>query len=392
MAKRGWLERTVGDYLPRGLALGDREQLRFLTGARDPVRYLDTPRSALPLWLPFQLFALDYAEDIVLETSHPAWSMHELARVEYGEESFWIAKDSDANGVQTVTADLEAIESWLPEIAVPRRRDELRVDDRSSDTRLELSFRYRNALGEAVAVDFSSPRPRRLERWRNGSTFDHSQQAVSAVIDISRKQMTGIRGDVSYDGRCYPLRRVLGLVPVRALLHQTQIGFVRASARISPCTTDDGGDALRIERPIDGESWPTRGRQEALLSVDGRRTTLSWSSGPTSYAYEFVDAELWRVRAFCVPPMGAAPSAELRLSAPLPDLRRPFDGVVSRRFLLFVNGLCHGYGRMSAKASDDGAELAITPIAPRWFQARPMQSRLTVRGDRLELRCERTPC
>ena len=39
-----------------------------------------------------------------------------------GERSLWIAKDSDAYGVQTVTADLDDLRAWLPEVPAPRRQ------------------------------------------------------------------------------------------------------------------------------------------------------------------------------------------------------------------------------------------------------------------------------
>lgn len=390
MPRRGWFERTIGDYLPRGEALGTRDRAAFLAGARAPIRYSSEPRSSLPAFIPFQLFGLEYAEDIVIETQHPHWTMHELARVEHEGRSFWIAKDSDPSGVQTVTADLEAIESWLPEIPVLRRRGPLQVVERSSAERLDVELAYTNPLGERTEVRFSSPRPRRDELLRNGSTFDHSQQIAAVVLDISRKQLVGVEASVRYDGREIPVRRAIGLVPVKALLQQTQAGFVTTSARISSEPSKGATpQILRIARPLAGVEWPTRADQPLQIVPFTNGCSLRWTSGPCRYEYDFVAGELWRAAVVRASAPSATPLVELQLSVPLPDLRRRFEGSIARRFVLLVNGLCQGYGRLRASTSEDGAELSIEPLRPSWFRARPLCCRIEAAADGQTLVCER---
>ena len=183
--------------------------------------------------------------------------------------------------------------------------------------------------------------------------------------------------------------QLMGVVPIKALLRRTQVGFVTTSARISLPPIEEPRETLQIERPIGDEAWPTSASLRAQIVERANGCSIRWVSGPTTYEYDFVAGELWRAAARIDSAMSAPAAIELRFSAPLPDLRRAFAGVVSRRFLMLVNGLCHGYGKMNATTTPDGAELSIRPIAPSWFRTRPMSSRLTLASDDLLLRSER---
>lgn len=112
----------AGHYLPGGPVLRGSGVDAWLARARAP--FEQPAEGGLPFPVPpFQLFALHYLEDIVIETKNPRWQMHEYARVAVGGREVWLAKDSDPAGVQTISVDLEEPGAWLPEIPVPRRRD-----------------------------------------------------------------------------------------------------------------------------------------------------------------------------------------------------------------------------------------------------------------------------
>ncbi len=369
------------DYVPQGPVLSERAFERWMDGLADPPRYTGEPRLEGPV-IPFQLFALRYAEDIVIETVHPHWTMHEYARIEAGGREVWIAKDSDGDGVQTVTADLEGLRSWLPEVPVPRHRSQVEVDDRSSDERLDVTLRYRNPIGEQVEVAFSAARGGRLERKRNGSTFNHSQQVASVVLDIPRKQLGGTCAEVSFDGRPARIRRVLGLVPVKALLEQTQAGFAAASMELEPAE----GGGLNVVRPIPGTPWATASRERwTCTELPHGGQFLDYQDEVALRRYAFEDGGLISAGIY---ELGAdEPFVVLHLSQALPDLTRPFEGEECRRFALQLNGQLSGRGTLVARwEGADEVLVSIRPEAPAWFASRPMESRIRYRDDgRVEL-------
>lgn len=163
---------TLRELLPSGpvLSAEARAGLRPITPAT--VTYTGDPLVSFPV-LPLQVFGLRYAADIVLVSEHPDWDMHEYARIDLPSGSVWIAKDADRDKVQTITAPLEHIETWLPEIPAPRRQGALSLEDRSTGTLLDVSLAYENPHGQAVEVDFQAPTKPKIPGKRNGNTMGH---------------------------------------------------------------------------------------------------------------------------------------------------------------------------------------------------------------------------
>jgi hypothetical protein len=360
----------LGDYLPRGPSLKPSALERWLDQPVEAPAY--TGEAAFPLPVPpLQIFALHYTDDIVIETDNPAWSMHEYARVVFNGQSYWIAKDSDRDGVQTVTAGLPDLEAWLPEIPVPRHYGEVAVEDRSQGGRVDVTLRYPSPLGEQVEVSFAADRSERLEPKRSGSTFNHSQQVASVVLDIPHRQLSKVEASVSYDGQPAKVRRVLGLIPVAALLDQTQAGFATASMKLEP-----SGGGLRVRRPIPGESWPTRGDVTWAWQGDagGMDGTLSYEGAGSAFRFVFEGGGLAGAEAG---PPGEAPSVRLLLGQPLPDLRRPFEGELTRPFALSLNDdQLQGHGWIRCWWEGSEVVVRMEPEAPSWFVERPMETRL----------------
>jgi len=371
----------IRDYLPHGEALSPRKLQSWLKEEESlsPVNYAspDPALQSLPLAapiLPLQVFAVTYDEDIVLETNHPWWSMHEYARVQVDGREIWIAKDSDATGLQTITAALDDIETWIPEVPVPRLRSDIQVDDRSDPTRLAVALRYRNPRNEQVEMNFSAPRPIPENTGPNGSTFNHSQEFVSALLDISHKGLGGIDASLSFDGKPAKIRRVLGLIPVKALLKQTQAGVATASYLLE--SPSDAGHSLALTRPAPGAIWNTRTRTPELLRLEGDGLVRETTSH--RFIHHFESGGLTSIQAWQKGQPDSPAQLEVRFSAPLPDFRRSFRGEVLRHFGVLVNGKIQGYGRLLATHSDgDGATLKFLPVAPTWFENRPMETRMT---------------
>jgi len=383
------------DYVPYGPSLKPAAARRWLDQDVAPVQYTGEtrvePYSGAPL-PPFQIFALRYVDDIVIETQSPRWSMHEYARIEVDGRELWIAKDSDNEGVQTVTADLPDLERWLPEIPVPRRSGAVAVEDRSEGDRIDVTLRYPTPEGEDAVVRFSADRSAKIEKKRSGSTFDHSAQVASVVLDIPHRQLSGVEAEVSYDGEPSRVRRMLGLVPIAALLDQTQAGFAAASMKLRP-----DGDGLAVTRPIPGEAWSTRSDELWRWDGDddGMTGALRFSHEASAWRYTFEDGGLSGITAGAPTPDGEVaepPLVQIQLSAPLPDLRRPFEGEVVRAFVVRMGDEIHGHGQIHCLWEGGEVVARLQPAAPRWFAARPLETRLHFTADgAVLLRSRRVP-
>jgi hypothetical protein len=127
---------------------------------------------------------------------------------------------------------------------------------------------------------------------------------------------------------------------------------------------------LSVTRPIPGQPWPTQAHEVWQAAPEA----LQYHNETSAWQYHLVQGG---VSAVTVSQVGKPQALlSLVLSAPLPDFSRPFAGTVTRHFVLDINGQTHGHGRMQASSHPDGATLAIAPVAPAWFAARPLQTDL----------------
>ena len=113
------------DYLARGPVA---EVGEWPEAAGEGPTYIGAPRCRL-LLPPLQVFGVHYAEDIAIEPRHPHWQMHEWARISRGGEALWLAKHADHRGLQSISADLEDLEGWLPEVPLSRHRAPVAVEE-----------------------------------------------------------------------------------------------------------------------------------------------------------------------------------------------------------------------------------------------------------------------
>ena len=330
----------------------------------------------------FQVFALKYDEVFVLESRNPCWSMQEYAKVTVGDQVLWLVNQSDKAGVQTVTADLSDIRTWYPEIPVPRQSSPVSVRDKSTADRLDVFMNYVDPKGQATEVHFESPRPPKDVRDRNGSTFTHSAQTLSALLDIPARQEKHVKASISYDGSPAAVRRILGLFPVKALLVQTQAGFAVASMKIGQTVPGE----ITVERPIPGTVWPSESHETWMI----RDNRLTYRRDTGSWVYTFERGGVAKVEAYQTGVDG--PLLRIALSAPLPDLSRPFRGRVRRNFVADMSGQTLGYGYMEAWTDETGkAFLEILPLAPRWFRERPLRTTLSWDSASTEVVTQRIP-
>ncbi len=363
---------SLRNILPGSAVVSERELAMFESTEPSGVEYTGPPRFDHPV-LALQPFGLQYAVDVVIVSNDPAWSMHEYARLDTPEGSFWIAKDSDPSGRQTIVADVPELNTWMPEIPAPRFERPLTVDDRSTGDLIDVRLQYTNPNGDLVDVSAQGTMPSRPPAKRNGNTMGHSRDVVAAVLDIDRFLLFKSHGSIQIGESETKIKRVLGVIPFRSLLRQTQAGLATANYRLTP-----GDLGFSLTRPSPAQpQWPTRGTEQWTFNA----SEATHDNGIVRFTHQFNEGELTRL---LVEQHGTEHRTfELRLQPALPDLRRPFKGVARSRFVMNVNGQPgHGAGYLTARWVDgDTLQLTMTPTSPRWLTDRPMQSTVHYNSD-----------
>lgn len=341
----------LADLVPRGPVLSARAAERFDAAVPSGVAYAGLPAVPFPV-LPCLWFGVPYDLDLVVVDDHPAWDMHELARVRTPDGPVWLCKDSRAEDlVQTIVADVEGLGSVLPEVPLARTRRPVVVDDSRPG---HVDVRYVNDHGEDVRVVVDH-RPLAPQGLRNTSTMGHSGRAALAVLDLSARAFAS--AEVTIGGEDRAVRRILGLVPFAVALAQTQAGFAAGRWTQDAAGTTHGPVAV---------PWFDDGLSLTQTHPWRTLTARFLRAGEAREAVELV-AEAWGV---------AAPACRIRFLPALPDLR--FDGVHGEsRFRLDVGGQRgHGTGRVEVRRSGDEAEVVVTPSAPSWLANRRLVVRL----------------
>lgn len=358
--------------LPGHPVVGDAELAAFNNPMPSGVAYESEPLVPFPV-LALQPFGVQYAVDIVMVSDSPHWSMHEYARLDTPHGNFWIAKDSDPTGRQTIVADIPDLNTWLPEIPAPRYERALRVADNSDGKAIDVCVSYTNPRDEAVEACASGSMPEKPPKKRNGNTMGHSRDVVAAVLDIDRFLLFNTSGHIQIGDDATRVEKVLGLVPFRSILRQTQAGLAIANYRLSE---SDGAFTLQRPSPADPQ-WPTQGTEQWRLH-DGR---AHHDNGVVAFAHEFSNHELHRIT---VDQHGAEHRTfELTVQPALPDLRRRFQGTARSEFVMNVNGQPgHGRGTLAARWVDAATVLvSMDPTEPRWLTDRPMETTVTYNPD-----------
>ena len=372
-------------YLPRGPVVDSWARSTQWPATAARVDYTGPARFDGPL-VPLAVWGVAYDRDLVLVDHHPAWEMHELARIPTPDGPVWIAKEARrGTRAQEVTSALPDLDAWLPELPVVRHAAPLEVDDRSTDRRLDLTARWTDPDGRAVVLEASGPVPARVRRLRNGPTFGHSRDALLAVLDIpSQAPLT--RAALTIDGERQRWVRLAGLVPFTFTLVQTQGGLATGAwesqataSGVETVWTTPSGRAVALP-------WTRRsvGDRMILTQADPLRTT-TLIYRVTADAEELSEAS---VRTFG----SAADAVHLQFSPALPDLRRPFAGVHTSRYVVDLAGQPgHAVGRVEAQWVGDAVQVDVLPTAPVWTTDRPLRATITFAEGRAQCRVVRLP-
>ena len=385
---------TTGCSLTRMLPKGpvvDEATRRAVWQEAEPsgVDYTSAPQVDSPA-LPFLVFGLRYDLDIVLVSDHPKWEMHEYARLQGPDGPIWLAKDTRASdGNQLLVADRQMVDGALPEIPLARRPTGVQVDDRSTDSRLDLDIRYENFDGEQVDVHYEGPQPDDELARRNGSTMGHSRHQVLAVLDLPNRTF-GTAASLTIGGRRWGIRRALGLKPMRLAIRQTQGGIPEADVEMRPAAD---GAFQTIHRLPGGRTmartWQSHQDADRLIVAESsplRRLIYRFDVRPDG-ALELSSAS---VRAYG----DDHRTFHIAFSPALPDLRRSFRGTHHSRFVIDVGGQPnHAVGEVRVTSDRQRATVRVRGSEPWWVADRCVASTLAREGDdRMTMQTTVEPC
>jgi hypothetical protein len=339
-------------YLATGPALSSREREAGFSLRPSGVRYTGSARTDAPV-APILAWGAAYDLDLVVVSDHPAWDMHEIARLAGSGQ--WIAKDARRGTLeQIVTVDLPDPDVWLPELPVERRAGRVEVEERATD-RVDVVARWTTPDGEPAVAELRGPFP--APAWyRNGPTLGHSRDALLAVLDVSRRSpLTHAR--LTVGGAERRVSRIGGLIPFRFALAQAQGGLATGAWEAR------GDRTVHATRSGGGVAMAWTGDGEVRTTRDPLRTL----------ACRFVDRELAEMTVH----QAGAEVTRVVFSPSLPDFSRTWTGSARSRWVIDVGGQ-RGHAFGEAEAWTD--RLEIVPTAPRWVADRPLRSLLSFDG------------
>src|SRR5688572_22532025 len=176
-----------GKYKPDGPVLGDYER-SFKYPVHRPHEGLVysgmEPAISAPV-IPLIAFGAAFDLDLAVMPRDGDFQMLEYARMGLPDRAVWMALETKREGGdQTVLANVDDIESLMPEIPIYRQSVNLQAEDRSTEFTVDVALTYQNSRGESVIATFTGDPPIKPSKKRNGKTWDHAQNQALAVLDI----------------------------------------------------------------------------------------------------------------------------------------------------------------------------------------------------------------
>lgn len=344
--------------------------------------------------IPIQIWGIAYELDLVLVSKNPKYDMHEFASVRTEDGLVWIAKDAAGGSLeQSIVTNLKQPYEWFPEIPVRRSSGPLRVTGAPTADWIDMSFEYTSLAGDSIAATYMGKPPKTALKKRNGSTMGHSRDSMLAVLDLSHRNF-GRRASLSYNDTPEKMKRLLGLVPFQMSLQQVQGGLATTSLRQESPMLESADLGLSTkdfvtyyslpEEHTVTREWEVRHRPGSVVAVQ-RSPHRS-----LEYFWRVVDGAYELTRATVRQPGRESSVATVRFQPALPDIRRPFSGIVESRFGIAINGQeGHAVGTAQAFWQDGEAHVRLIPEAPWWVADRPMESTLTYSEGGVQLKTER---
>jgi hypothetical protein len=198
------------------------------------------PSLASPV-IPVMAFGAAFDVDLVLMAKEGDYDMLEFARVSLPNGPKWVALETFTTGEQVMLANLDGIETFVPEIAINRMmQPDLQVTDKSTESTLDVTVDYTNSKGQKVHAYLTGSPPTQPAKHRNGQTFNHSVNQLLVALDIASTESL-FKADVEMNGEPFALRNVGGVVPGRFAMEQAMGGMAIASFKVVPGDAGVGG-------------------------------------------------------------------------------------------------------------------------------------------------------
>ena len=189
------------------------------------------PYSDAPV-LPFMGFGADFDLDIVVGLNDDRWDMIEVAKVrrpnaDGSAREMWLVLESRAGTKdQSIVANVDDINTWMPELPLARKAGGLQVEDRTTSDGIDIRVKYDNIDNQPVELVLQGDPPDKLSKKRNGNTMGHSAGDLLAVLDVSSMESL-FKAEVRIDDRKVRSRKVAAIVPMQFAMTQTQGGVAR---------------------------------------------------------------------------------------------------------------------------------------------------------------------
>jgi len=375
--------KSLKRMLPEGPAIKTEQRAQFEAKPPHQVVYTAAPKVDFPV-NPLQVWAATYELDIIIVSKHPQWNMHEYAKLETTDGDLWIMKDAEEGSLdQFITADLDSIHTWLPELPVARKSYPVEVEDRSAGKWLDFTFRYNNIKGQQIEATYKGKRPQTPLKKRNGSTMGHSSNQLLVALDLPYRDF-GKRATISYDSVSYKIDKLLGLVPFQMALTQTQGGASKGKYTLS-----SNNEELRSSH----QTQATAVEQQWSVRKKDNKTYLEQSNDfrTTTYVFEGTDTLLLS-KAYVQQWNKTKQGVTFSFYPPLPDVRRPFEGKFTSSFVIDVAGQHnHAVGEATAYWEKEQFVLEINPTAPWWVTDRPMKTNIDFTLDKVTVDIKMLP-
>jgi hypothetical protein len=258
-----------GKYKPDGPVLGDYER-SFKYPVHRPHEGLVysgmEPAISAPV-IPLIAFGAAFDLDLAVMPREGDFALLEYARMGLPDRAVWLALETKREGGdQTVLANVDDIESLMPEIPIYRQSVNLQANDRSTEFTVDVALTYQNSRGESVSATFTGDPPIKPAKKRNAKTWDYAENQALAVVDIPSSESL-FKASVEIDGKSIGFKK-MGLVPSQYALQQVQGGIATGAFRVIPEAPASGGlDYGMVFVSTPGGSQPEVVVQEPSIAV-----------------------------------------------------------------------------------------------------------------------------
>ncbi len=245
-------------YKPKGPVLTGYERAMDFPVQRSHANltyYGREPFIAAPM-LPVLAFGAAFELDLVVVPKAGDFEMLEFARIATPTEPLWVALETARDtGDQSLVANLDEIEGFMPEIPLPRKSTSLQATDNSTSELIDVTLSYENINGQMVEATMQGDPPEKLNRKRNGPAFNHSENQLLAVVDVPASESL-FKANVQVEGKGLKLKRIGGIVPFQFAMEQAQGGLAVGQFSVIPTTPVAGSGNLENVMSVYGPEAP----------------------------------------------------------------------------------------------------------------------------------------